>query len=144
MISKHRMPEAFPNIFSASQMNDPEVEPLRQRVLYVLNQLPDSVQRDFLDDLHFRVSLDEFEPGKGRTVLMPTLNPSGYESRCVVLKPRLASCREDFAFYIIAHELAHAYLRNGGWGNITDREEAADALAAHWGFLRPNSIFRPW
>jgi len=55
-------------------------------------------------------------------------------SRCVVLKPRLEKCSEKFCCYIIAHELAHAYLNNGGWGEITDREEAADALAASWGF----------
>ena len=27
---------------------------------------------------------------------------------------------------------------NGGWGEITDIEEAADALAASWGVARPN------
>ena len=41
------------------------------------------------------------------------------------------------AKYIIAHEFAHAFLRNGGWGEITDAEEAADALAASWGFHKP-------
>ena len=44
-------------------------------------------------------------------------------------------------YYVIAHEFAHAYLRNGGWGEILDREEAADALAAHWGFPRPAGPF---
>jgi signal-transduction protein with cAMP-binding, CBS, and nucleotidyltransferase domain len=39
--------------------------------------------------------------------------------------------------YIIAHELAHAYLRNGGWGDLADPEASADALAASWGFIRP-------
>jgi hypothetical protein len=38
---------------------------------------------------------------------------------------------------VIAHELAHAYLRNGGWGEISDRELAADALAESWGFPKP-------
>jgi hypothetical protein len=58
-------------------------------------------------------------------------------SRSVILKPRLADCPEDFAHYVIAHELAHAYLRNGSWGNIKDPETAADTLAATWGFDRP-------
>jgi len=40
---------------------------------------------------------------------------------------------------VIAHEFAHAFLRNGPWGEITDVEEAADALAATWGFIRPAS-----
>jgi hypothetical protein len=56
----------------------------------------------------------------------------------VILKPRLADCPEDFAHYVIAHEMAHAYLRNGGWGTIEDPELAADTLAATWGFGRPS------
>jgi hypothetical protein len=50
---------------------------------------------------------------------------------------RLSVCEEAFAHYVIAHEFAHAYLRNGPWGNIFDPEDAADALAASWGFPRP-------
>ena len=68
-------------------------------------------------------------------VVMAQLGPDG-SSRCVVLKPRLEYCTDAFACYIIAHEFAHAYLRNAGWGEITDREEAADALAASWGFAK--------
>jgi hypothetical protein len=117
-----------------------ELEPLRQSVLKVLSRLPSAILQDFLEDSQFRVSLDEFEPGKGRTVLMPELGPNG-TSRCVVLKPKLARSPEPFALYIIAHEFAHAYLHNGGWGSITDREEAADALAATWGFAR---VEYPW
>ncbi len=106
---------------------------LSARVLHVLTRLPAEVQNDFLSDPHFRVGLDDCPPGKGRTVLMPELGPAG-SSRCVVLKPKLDSTRENFAHYIIAHEFAHAHLHNGGWGDITDVEEAADALAASWGF----------
>jgi hypothetical protein len=69
---------------------------------------------------------------------MATPGPIGSGSRCVVLKPRLADCSEAFACYVIAHEFAHAFLRNGGWDAITDPEEAADALAASWGFERPH------
>jgi hypothetical protein len=127
-------------IFSAYLEPFRELEPLRQSVLKVLMQLPELILQDFLADPQFRVSLDEFEPGKGRTVLMPELGPDG-TSRCVVLKPKLAFSPEPFALYIIAHEFAHAYLRNGGWGTITDREEAADALAETWGFAR---VEYPW
>ena len=106
----------------------------------MLSSLPLGVQQDLLSDPYFRISLDDCEPGRGRTVVMGQLGPNG-TSRCVVLKPRLERCSESFACYIIAHELAHAYLHNGGWGQITDREEAADALAANWGF--PKVVFEP-
>ena len=38
---------------------------------------------------------------------------------------------------LLAHELAHAYLRNEGRWPGDDPEAAADALAAEWGFPRP-------
>jgi len=46
----------------------------------------------------------------------------------VVFKPRLADCPEAFAHYVLAHELAHAYLRNGGWGDIADPEATTHAI----------------
>jgi hypothetical protein len=115
-----------------------ECEALRTRVLVVLNRLPETVQRDFLDDPRFRITLEKFVPGEGWSIWMATPGPIGSSSRCVVLRPRLADCAESFALYVIAHEFAHAFLRNGGWGDITDIEDAADALAASWGFRRPD------
>jgi hypothetical protein len=111
---------------------------LRDRILKVLEQLPREVQHDFLEDHRFAVTLDNFVPGVGWSLLMPTPGLPGRGSRCVVLRPKLAHAPELFAMYVIAHEFAHAFLRNGGWGEITDIEEAADALAASWGFVRPN------
>lgn len=108
----------------------------------MLQSLPDNVQQDFLTDPRFGMDIDNFEPGKGWTLFMPTPGPLGMGSRRVVLKPRLDSGPEEFAHYVIAHEFAHAFLRNGGWGRITDPEEAADALAATWGYDRPTSLFR--
>jgi hypothetical protein len=106
------------------------------RIIAVMERLPDAILCGFLDDPSFRIALDDLVPGKGRTVWMacPTL---GNGSRCVILKPLLADCPEDFAHYVIAHELAHAHLRNGAWEDIEDAELAADALATHWGFNRP-------
>ena len=115
-----------------------DCETLAQRVLTVLRALPKRVLRDFRDDPRFRLALDDCAPKKGRTVWLACPGPGGNGSRCVVLKRRLANCLEAFAYYVIAHELAHAYLRNGGWGEIEDAEAAADALAASWGFVRPS------
>lgn len=110
-------------------------EQLTKRVLTVLTSLPDDVVDDFAGDPSFRIAIDDFVPGRGRKVWMPS--PDQNRSRCVVLKQRLAHCSEEFAVYIIAHELAHAFLNNGGWNEITDPEAAADALADHWGFPKP-------
>ena len=117
-----------------------EHAPLDDRVLHVLESLPLDVQQDFLGDDRFRVALDNYEQGKGWSLFMQLPSPDGDASQCVVLKPKLAQCDESFAWYVIAHEFAHAYLRNGGWGEITDREKAADALAESWGFARPNHV----
>lgn len=110
---------------------------LLARVFHVLSAIPAEVVDDLLDDPAFHLSEDNYAPGKGRSVWMasPTVGSSG--SRSVVLKPRLADCDEVFAFWVIAHEFAHAHLRNGGWGDIRDPEHAADALATSWGFPRP-------
>ncbi len=110
---------------------------LQLRVLSVLEQLPSEVQRDFLEDPRFGVTIDNYEPGIGWSLWMPTPGTPGNGSRCVVLRPKLATASEQFAKYVIAHEFAHAFLRNGGWGDITDIEAAADAMAASWGFHRP-------
>ncbi len=124
-------------IFAAFLEAFVEHKTLYQRVLLVLDGLPNEVQRDFLDDPRFRMALETYVPGQGWSLLMHSPGPIGSDSRCIVLRPRLGECSEAFACYVIAHELAHAYLRHGGWGEITDIEEAADALAAHWGFPRP-------
>ena len=63
-------------------------------------------------------------------------------SRSVVLKRTLRRGPTDFVRYVIAHELAHAHLRNGGRYPGEDPEAAADALAAEWGFPRPSKW--PW
>ncbi len=113
---------------------------LQERVLHVLQSLPREVQRDFLDDHRFQVTLDNYQPERGWSFLMPAPGVGGGGSRCVVLRLKLADASEPFAWYVIAHEFAHAYLRNGGWGAISDIEEAADAMAATWGFQRPQPL----
>lgn len=112
---------------------------LREHVGNVLCSLPVEVQADFLNDVTFRLALEEVKPGRGggSSTFMPLPDSGTSVSRLVVLRAKLDRAPEEFARYVIAHELAHAYLRNGGWGEITDREEAADALAASWGYPKP-------
>ena len=129
-------------MFSAYLEAFEQHQPLRQRVLHVLNTLPKEVQQDFLNDPRFTVSVDNYVPGEGSTVFMAAPGGTNNGSRSVVLKPRLSECHEAFAHYVIAHEFAHAYLRNGPWGEITNVEDAANALAASWGFPMPDKL--PW
>lgn len=112
-------------------------EVLVDRIVTVLLALDEPALRDFVDDPRFRIAIDEIVPGRGRTVWLSCPQPGGKGSRSVVLKRRLIDAEPSFAHYVIAHELAHAYLRNGPWGEVKDPEEAADALAAAWGFPRP-------
>ncbi len=120
------------------------LRPLADRVAAVLAALPAEVLQELLHDKGFHLSLEDYQPGRGTKVWMPVGSHLWQESRSVVLRPRLNDCREDFALWVIAHELAHAVLRNGGWGDIHDPEQAADALAAHWGFHRPPRWTAPW
>lgn len=130
-------PATEPHRFiSITRELEPHV-PLHARVVRVLEQLPEEVLQDFLNDPRFRITIDNYTPGEGWTLFMPTPGPLGFGTRCVVLRLKLSHCDEAFAFYVIAHEFAHAFLRNGPWGDITDVEQAADALAATWGFCRP-------
>jgi len=110
---------------------------LHARTWAVLESLPAAVQRDFLDDPRFQITIDNYTPEAGWTLWMPVPGPPGEGSRCVVLRKRLEWCHAGFAAWVIAHEFAHAWLRNGPWGEISDVEEAADAVAAVWGYLRP-------
>ena len=114
-----------------------DLEPLAPRVVRVMAALPESVLRDLLDDPHFHLAMEDYQPGRGTKVFMAVGGGPWSGSRSVVLRPRLATCREEFALYVIAHEFAHAFLRNGAWEEFEDPEHAADALAASWGFSRP-------
>lgn len=110
---------------------------LHVRVSIVLSRLPVPVQADFSDDPSFQITLEDYSPKQGWKLFMACPSTTNSISRCVVLRRKLEHASEEFAHYVIAHEFAHAYLRNGGWGEIADIEEAADALAASWGFQRP-------
>jgi hypothetical protein len=102
-----------------------------------MRSLPDDVLDDFLGDPTFHLAEERFEPGRGSQVFLAVPGPASRGSRSVILRARLERAEVDFARYVIAHEFAHAALYNGGLDEITDREDAADTLAARWGFPRP-------
>jgi hypothetical protein len=108
---------------------------LREHVAHVVSALPEPVQRDFLGDPAF--ILFDYEPGLSGAHIPVGLPGRKSPSRSVVLKRTLRRRPVEFVRYIIAHELAHAHLRNGGREPGEDPEQAADALASDWGFPKP-------
>jgi hypothetical protein len=99
----------------------------------VLAALPEPVRQDFLGDPAFH--LCDYEPLPGVAVEVPVAAPAlNRAGRSIVLKRTLNLRPRPFALYVIAHEFAHAHLRNGGRVEDEDPEHAADALAAEWGF----------
>lgn len=107
---------------------------LRGHVEAVMAALPAAVRHDLLSDPGF--SLCDYEPGPNG-VTFPVAAPGRTPSRCVLLKRTLRRRPPSFIRWVIAHELAHAHLRNAGRHPAEDPEHAADALAAEWGFPRP-------
>jgi len=109
---------------------------LRGHVETVMVRLPDHVRDDFLGDPAF--VLCDYEPAAGAMTLVPVGPPRrNAAGRSVVLKRTLRRRPDAFVRYVIAHELAHAHLRNEGRYPGEDPERAADALAAEWGYPRP-------
>lgn len=106
---------------------------LAEHVEHVLLALPAPVRLDLLGDEAFAVG--DYDPATGFTLRVPSLSSRG--SRSVVLKRTLRRRSPEFIRWVIAHELAHAHLRNEGRWPGDDPEVAADALAAAWGFPRP-------
>jgi hypothetical protein len=133
------MSDEAASIFEPYTRDFAECPPLGDRVLHVLQSLPEPVQRDFLDDPRFRVTVEQYVEGRGWTVFMNVPGELGSGSRSVVLRPRLATSSEEYAHWVIAHEFAHAFLRHGDGGDTTHLERDADALAAEWGFARPET-----
>src|SRR4051794_10732374 len=111
---------------------------LHHEVAGVMGSLPGHVRDDFIDDPAF--TLVDYEPRPGLAFYVPVGLPrrGGGGSRSVVLKRTLSRRPVAFVRYVIAHELAHAHLRNAGRIPGEDPEHAADALAEEWGFPRPS------
>jgi hypothetical protein len=103
----------------------------------VIASLPPSVREDLMGDPAF--SMCDYQPGPGVVMHVPVRFPpkAREPARTVVLKRTLLARPESFVRWVIAHELAHAHLRNAGRWPGDDPEHAADALAEDWGFPRP-------
>lgn len=109
---------------------------LRGHVATVMVRLPNHIRDDFLGDPGF--AFFDYEPALGAMTVVPVGPPRrNAAGRSVVLKRTLRRRPEAFVRYVIAHELAHAHLRNEGRWPGDDPEYAADALAAEWGYPRP-------
>ena len=109
---------------------------IESEVVSVLLGLPEHVRRDIVEDEGF--CFYDYEPGPRVVMCVPVSAPGANgHSRSVVLKRTLRRATPAFTRYIIAHELAHAFLRNAGRWDGDDPERAAEELAAQWGFPRP-------
>ncbi|MCX5658926.1 MAG: hypothetical protein NTW19_04300 [Planctomycetota bacterium] len=108
---------------------------LHDHARQVVEALPQEVRLDLMLDARFLIA--DYESGPGRGMQVPVGQPSRHSvSRSVVFKRSLRRNHPEFVRYVIAHELAHAFLRNAGRSPEEDPEQAADALAAQWGFPR--------
>lgn len=110
-------------------------EILRGHAREVLTALPHHILHDFTEDPAFLFA--DYDPTPGLVSHIPVRLGHRTPGRSVVLKRTLSTRSHAFARYVIAHELAHAHLRNAGRWPGDDPEHAADALAAEWGFPRP-------
>jgi hypothetical protein len=110
-------------------------EVLHEHVLEVFVALPTEARQDLMDDWAF--VLCDYEPNSRGMNIPVKLGGRGQPGRSVVLKRTLRNKSDRFVRWVIAHELAHAVLRNKGTGDDADPERAANALAAEWGFPCP-------
>jgi hypothetical protein len=118
----------------------PLQDTLRFHIAKVVSVLPEPVRMDLMADPSF--GLSDYDPAV-RPFHIRVASPTGLaSSRSVILKRTLVRRPQSFIQYVIAHELAHAHLRNQGRTPEEDPELAADELAAQWGFPRPLDLFR--
>ena len=110
---------------------------LNNHAAHVLQSLPIEVRTDIMGDAG--VVFYDYQPGPGVVMQVPVRIPTrNGASRSVVLKRTLTRREPEFVRWLIAHEIAHAHLRNAGRWPGEDPEHAADALAEGWGYPRPS------
>jgi hypothetical protein len=115
---------------------------LCRRIIAVLETLPQEVVQDFLNDARFTMVIYDPKAGSQIEFHIPVPGVGNEGSRMIAWKVSLDEAPLDFTNYVIAHEFAHAYLRNRGRTHDEDPEDAADALAAQWGYDKPLSAMR--
>jgi hypothetical protein len=109
---------------------------IRDHVAAIFEKLPEEVRADLMDDPAFVIY--DFDPGPHVIMQVPVrFSGGGNPGRSIVIKRNIKQRTVSFARWLIAHELAHAYLRHGGRWPQEDPEQAADALAESWGFPKP-------
>ena len=113
---------------------------IHEHVAMVVSNLPGEVRDDFMLDPAFLMG--DYEPSPAAMQVSGRVGVGKRAGRSVVLKRTLRRRPVEFVRWVIAHELAHAHLRNGGRWPDDDPETAADSLAADWGFPRPTRL--PW
>jgi hypothetical protein len=102
----------------------------------VVGQMSPDARADLIGDPAFQMM--DYDPTPGLITHIPVAAPRAKSAaRSVLLKRTLKHRPAPFVRWVIAHELAHAHLRNAGRWPGEDPEHAADALAALWGFPRP-------
>ena len=114
---------------------------IRDHIAAVLQNLPDEVRADLMDDPRFVIC--DFDPGPQVVLEVPVRFSGGNPGRSIVLKRTIKRRPIPFVRWLIAHELAHAYLRHQGRWPHEDPEHAADSLAAAWGFPNPRTDREP-
>ena len=98
------------------------------KVLKALSRLPKKVQFYLYNKRALIVCMGE-EYGVTQFIDIPKIN----KLPIIVLSQKLATMPEDVAIGIVAHEIAHAYIRD--YGGYSDANEiSADLLANEWGF----------
>ena len=127
-----RTAEEFVSAFITDEM-------MKARVIHVFSALPETIRQQLIEDPGFAIGLSDGDRpgGAGNLIGCPGGDQGG---RLVLLKGSLRHRSTAFAHYVIAHELAHAHLRNRGRHPGEDPETAADSLAAEWGFTRPTPL----
>jgi hypothetical protein len=109
---------------------------IKDHVAAVVENLPEEVREDLMGDPGFVVY--DYEPGPGVVMQVPVrFSGGGRPGRSMVIKRTIRRRPVAFVRWVIAHELAHVYLRHGGKGEESDPEVAADLLAAEWGYPKP-------
>ena len=103
---------------------------------YVLERIPDVHEEDF----------PSFSIYEGHAIEGAHVTEDSVIFDVDKLKNELSDGDEDVMVGIIAHELAHVFLKHGSVPDMVERgleyEDEADRLASNWGFAKEVTAFR--